>query len=384
MNGILKDKAAIVGIGETALGKNLQPSELELACQAIKAALDDAGIKPSEVDALSCYTMEQTPEFEIARCLGFGELTFFSQVHYGGGAGCGAVGHVAMAVATGMANVGVVWRSRKRSDPRSRVWAQAVSRVSDHWKYSRPWGLLRPVDEVAMFWRRYMHEYGATRDHLANVALACRRHANLNPRAFMYGRKLTREAYMSARWISEPLCLFDNCLESDGALAVVIARADRAKDCPQPPAYIHAWSQGMTREHQNMTNYHGENLLRGAMWAVGKNLWRQSDFRPADVKVAQIYDAFSPLIPFSLEALEFCKPGEGAAFTENGALELGGRLPINTSGASLSEAYVHGMNLVTEGVKQIRGTSAAQVPNAEVCLLTSAYVVPTGAMLLRR
>jgi acetyl-CoA acetyltransferase len=384
MEGILKDKAAIVGIGETALGKNLQPSELELACQAIKAALDDAGIQPSEVDALSCYTMEQTPEFEIARCLGFGEVTFFSQVHYGGGAGCGAVGHVAMAIATGMANVGVVWRARKRSDPRSRVWAQAASRVGDHWKYSRPWGLLRPVDEVAMIWRRYMYEYGATRDHLANVALACRRHANLNPRAFMYGRKLTREEYMSARWISEPLCLFDNCLESDGALAVVIVRADRATDCPQPPAYIHAWSQGMTREHQNMTNYHGENFLRGAMWAVGRNLWRQSDFRPADVKVAQIYDAFSPLIPFSLEALEFCKPGEGAVFTENGAIESGGRLPINTSGGSLSEAYVHGMNLVTEAVKQIRGTATAQVPRADVSLVTSAYVVPTGAMLLRR
>jgi acetyl-CoA acetyltransferase len=328
--------------------------------------------------------MEKTPEFEIARCLGFGELTFFSQVHYGGGAGCGAVGHVAMAVATGMANVGVVWRSRKRSDPRSRVWAQAASRVSDHWKYSHPWGLMRPVDEVAMLWRRYLHEYGATRDQLANVALACRRHANLNPRAFMHARPLTRAAYMSARWISEPLCLYDNCLESDGALAVVIVRADRARDCPQPPAYIHAWSQGMTREHQNMTNYHGENPLQGAMWAVGKNLWRQSDFQPQDVKVAQIYDAFSPLIPFTLEALGFCKEGEGAAFTENGALELGGRLPINTSGGSLSEAYVHGMNLVTEAVKQIRGTSTAQVPNADVGLVTSAYVVPTGAVLLRR
>jgi acetyl-CoA acetyltransferase len=172
-----------------------------------------------------------------------------------------------------------VWRSRKRSDPRSRAWAHASSRVSDHWKYFQPWGLLRPVDEVAMFWRRYMYEYGATRNHLANVALACRRHANLNPRAFMYGRTLTREEYMSARWISEPLYLYDNCLESDGALAVVIVRADRAKDCPQLPAYIHGWSQGMTRQHQSMTNYHSDNPLQGAMWAVGRNLWRQSDFR---------------------------------------------------------------------------------------------------------
>lgn len=384
MEHMLKDKAAIVGIGDTGFGKNLEPTELELACQAVKAALDDAGITPSEVDALGSYTMEETTEFEIARNLGMGDITFFSQVGYGGGAGCGAVGQVAMAVVTGVANVGVIWRARKRSDPRKRVWAQATARLNDHWKYSRPWGLVRPVDEVAMFWRRYMHEYGATRDHLANVALACRRHANSNPRAFMHGRKLTRAEYMTARWISEPLCLFDNCLESDGALAIVVVRADRAKDCARPPAYIHAWSQGLTRQHQNMTNYYCEDPMRGAMWAVGANLWRQSDFRPQDVKVAQIYDAFTPLIPFCLEALGFCKRGEGGAFTENGAIELGGRLPVNTSGGSLSEAYVHGMNLITEGVRQIRGTSTAQVPNADLCVVTSAYVVPTGAMLLRR
>jgi acetyl-CoA acetyltransferase len=384
LQGMLKDRTAIVGIGESVFGKNLGPTEIELACRVIKAALDDAGIKPGEVDALSSYTMEETLEFEVARNLGMGDLTFFSQIGYGGGAGCAAVGHVAMAVATGVSNVGVVWRSRKRSDPRKRVWAQATARVSDHWKYSRPWGLLRPVDEVAMFWQRYMHEYGATRDHLANVALACRRHANTNPRAFMYDRTLTRDAYMAARWISEPLCLFDNCLESDGALAVVIVRAERAKDCPHPPAYIHAWSQGLTRQHQNMTNYHSENPMKGAAWAVAKNLWRQAELQPRDVKVAQIYDAFTPLIPFSLEAFGFCKQGEGGAFTENGAIELGGRLPVNTSGGSLSEAYIHGMNLVTEGVRQIRGTSTAQVPGADVCLVTSAYVVPTSAVLLRR
>ena len=133
-----------------------------------------------------------------------------------------------------------------------------------------------------------------------------------------------------------------------------------------------------------MTNYYCENPMRGAMWAVGANLWRQSDFQPQDVKVAQIYDAFTPLIPFCLEALGFCKRGEGGAFTENGAIEVGGRLPVNTSGGSLSEAYVHGMNLITEGVRQIRATSTAQVPNADVCVVTSAYVVPTSAMLLRR
>ncbi|MFQ5668577.1 MAG: lipid-transfer protein [Candidatus Binatia bacterium] len=381
---MLKDATAIVGIGQTAFARRLEPSELELACMAVKAALDDAGIGPAEVDALGSYTMEGTPEFELARNLGLGDLTFFSKVDYGGGAGCGAVGQVATAVASGIANVGVVWRSRKRGDPKKRVWAHVTERIDDHWKWSRPAGLVRPVDEVAMLMRRYMHEYGATREHLANVALACRRHANRNPGAFMYERQLSRGQYMQARWVSEPLCLFDNCLESDGAVAVVITRSNRARDCPHPPAYLHAWSQGLSRQHQSMTDYHSANPLQGTSWAAAKNLWRQADFGPKDVKVAQFYDAFSPLILFSLEAYGFCRPGEGAAFTNSGAIELGGRLPINTSGGSLSEAYIHGMNLVVEGVRQIRGTSTAQVPSADVCLVTSAALVPTGAILLRR
>ena len=381
---MLKDATAIVGIGQTPFAKTLEPTEIELACTAVKAALDDAGIKPSDVDALGSYTMEDTLEFELSRNLGFGDLTFFSKVDYGGGAGCGAIAGVAMAIATGVANVGVVWRSRKRGDPTKRVWAKVTERIYDHWKFSRPAGLVRPVDEVAMLMRRYMHETGTKRDHLANVAIACRKHANRNPNAFMYEKTLTREQYMNARWISEPLCLYDNCLESDGALAVVVVRADRAKDCPHPPAYLHAVTQGLSRQHHSMIDYHSENPLRGTSWASAKNLWRQSDFKPNDVKAAQIYDAFTPLILFSLEAYGFCGPGEAGDFSSNGTLDPGGRLPVNTSGGSLSEAYIHGMNLVTEGVKQIRGVSTSQVPDADVCLVTSAAAVPTGAILLRR
>jgi acetyl-CoA acetyltransferase len=381
---MFKDRTAIVGIGETEFAKRLEPTELELGCRAIKTALDDAGIHPSEVDALGSYTMEESQEFEIARSLGLGDIVYFSQVGYGGGAGCGAIGQVATAIAAGVARVGVVWRARKRGDPKTRVWAQVSARIRDQWKWSRPYGLVRPVDEVALLMRRYMHEYGATREHLCNVALACRRHANRNPRAVMYDRTLSREQYMDARWICEPLCLFDNCLESDGALAIVIVGADRARDCRRPPAWIHAWSQGLTRQHQPMTNYHGENPLVGTSTVAAANLWRQSDLAPSDVKAAQFYDAFTPLILFSLEAYGFCGPGEAGDFSSGGAIELGGRLPINTSGASLSEAYIHGMNLVTEGVRQIRGTSTAQVPGCDVCLVTSAAAVPTGAILLRK
>jgi acetyl-CoA acetyltransferase len=229
-----------------------------------------------------------------------------------------------------------------------------------------------------------MHEFGATRDHLANVALAARSMANRNPRAIMYERTLSREQYMAARWVSEPLCLFDNCLESDGALACVIVSAERARDCPHPPAYIHSFGQGLPRQSHTMTYYWNDDPLSGPSWICAKQLYRGSDIQPADISVAQLYDAFSPLVILSLEGYGFCEKGEGAAFTEDGALELGGRLPVNTSGGGLSEAYVHGFNLINEGVRQMRGSSTSQVDGAESCLVTAGEGVPTSALILRR
>ena len=380
----IKDKVAIVGIAQTPFGKGLPDSELSLACQAISAALDDCGIAASEVDGLASFTMEPGREQEVARNVGLGDLTFFAQTGFGGGAGCGTVLHAAMAVATGQCDVAVAWRARKRADKASRVWAQTPTRIEGDWQWSRPFGLIRPVDEIAMLWTRYAHEHGATRDHLANVALACRAHANRNPLAMMHDRRLSREQYLESRWISEPLCLYDNCLETDGALAVVLVAAERAKDLPHRPVYVHAGMQGLPREHQAMVNYFGEDPLRGPSWAAAARLWAHADFGPADVSCAQIYDAFTPLIPLSLEGYGFCGKGEGAAFTENGALEWpNGRLPVNTAGGGLSEAYVHGFNLVLEGVRQMRGTSTSQVPDASTCLVTSGECVPTSALLLR-
>ena len=186
---LIKDRTAIVGIGQTEFAKSLDRSEKRLALEAISLALDDAGIEPAEVDGLASYTLETTEEVEIARNLGLGDITFFSQVGYGGGAGCGVVGHAAMAVATGQCNVAVAWRSRKRGAAASRPWAQVGARVRGQHQWTRPFGLLRPVDEIAMLTRRYMHEYGGTRDHLANVAVAFRKHANRNPGAMMHASR---------------------------------------------------------------------------------------------------------------------------------------------------------------------------------------------------
>ncbi len=382
---MIKDRTAIVGVGQTAFAKSLPQSEKRLALEAISMALDDAGVEPAEVDGLASYTLETTDEVEIARNLGLGDLTFFSQVGYGGGAGCGVVGHAAMAVATGQCRVAVAWRSRKRGAARARPWSQVASRVTGQHQWTRPFGLLRPVDEIALLARRAMHEFGWTRDHLANVAIAARGHANRNPGAMMHEKVLTRDDYMAARWISEPLCLFDNCLESDGAGAVVVVGADRARDARHPAALIHSFAQSIPTQHQTMTNYFTEDPLLGPSWACAELLWRHADMRPADVDVAQIYDAFSPLVPLSLEGYGFCGRGEGAAFTEDGNIEWGrGALPVNTSGAGMSEAYVHGFNLIVEGVRQLRGESHCQVDGATVSLVTSGEGVPTSALLLRK
>lgn len=380
----MKDRTAIVGIGQTEFAKRLAPTEMELACNAVQMALDDAGIDASEVDALACYTMEQTPEFELARSMGFGDLHFFSQVPYGGGAGCAAVGQVAMAVASGQASVGVVWRARKRGDARSRVWSQVDARIDDHWKWSRPSGLLRPVDEVAMLTRRYMHEYGVGREELADIAVAFRAWAQRNPGACMRNRSLDRDAYLAARMVSDPLCLFDNCLESDGAVALVITSAERARDLQQPPVLIHAFAQGLSRGHQNMTDYHRAEPLHTNSRATARQLWRLADFGPDAVDVAQIYDAFAPLVWFSLEAYGFCPTGEAARWIAEHGIGPGGAAPLNTAGGSLSEAYIHGLNLVTEGVRQLRGQAVSQVEDAATCLVTGCDSTPNSALLLRR
>jgi acetyl-CoA acetyltransferase len=385
----MQDRAAVVGIAQTRFAKNLAPTEEELAIEAVLAALDDAGIEANEVDALSSFTMENLEEVALAKDLGFGNLSFFSQVGYGGGGACGTIAHLAMAIATGQANVGVAWRSRKRGSG-GRPWASGMgglripgSEQVTAATWARPWGLSRPADEIAMLARRYLHDSGADREAFAAVAMAAREHANLNPDAVMYERKLSLDDYLASRMISEPLCLFDNCLESDGAVAVVLTSAERARDCRRQPVYVHAGSQGLPRQHHHMVNYWCDDPVGAPGRAAAEALWRQSELRPEDIDVVELYDAFTPLVLFSLEGYGFCGRNEAAEFVKGGTLGPGGALPFNTAGGGLSEGYIHGMNLVAEGVRQMRGDSTGQVPDAKACLVTSGDCVPTSAVVLR-
>jgi acetyl-CoA acetyltransferase len=383
MSDVFKDRTAIVGIGLTPFAKKREQSELSGGCEAIKMALDDAGLSPRDVDGIVRYEIETNTQEKYARALGIENLSFYGSVEYGGGAGCGTILHAATAIAAGVANVVVCLRSRNRGSG-GRPWAKTANYVEGDWQFSSPYGLVRPVDQIGLIARRMMIEGGVRREHFGAAAIACRTHAQRNPMALMR-KPLTMEEYLGARMIADPMCLFDCCLESDGSLACVITSAERARDLRQPPAYIHAAAQGMGPNASIMTNYYKRDFLSTANTYVARDLWRRSDIRPQDIRCAQLYDAFTPLILVSLEEFGFVARGEAGAFALDGHLQWpDGRLPTNTSGGSLSEAYVHGFNLICEAVRQLRGTSTCQVPGCDSVLVTSGAGVPNGALLLRR
>src|SRR3989442_1528178 len=246
-----------------------------------------------------------------------------------------------------------------------------------------PWGLIRPVDVVGMWAHRHMHEYGTRREHFGNVAIAARKHAQRNPHALMRGRPLDMATYLAARPIGYPLHLYDCCLESDGALACVVTSVERARDLRQKPALVHSVAQASGPNPVHLANYNNTPAMLTTSAFCAELLWARSELKPKDMACAQIYDAFTPLVVMGLEDYGFCKRGEGGPFTDGGRLELGGALPVLTSGGGLSEAYVHGFNLILEGVRQIRGTSSNQVPGCKATLVTGASGVATSALVLR-
>jgi acetyl-CoA acetyltransferase len=376
-------KAAIAGIGQTEFAKNIGRSERAIALEAIAAALADAGVAPGAVDGLVRFDMESTSEVEVARNFGIENLRFFAEVGYGGGGGCATLALAAMAVESGRADTVVCWRARNRGSG-GRPWAGTRMEVSGDPQFYIPFGLVRPVDQIALLAARHMHEYGTTSEQFGAVAVACRKHAARNPHAMMR-ESIALADHQASRFVSEPLRKLDCCLETDGALAVVVTSAERARDLRQPPVSILAAVQGSGPEHVVMANYHKPRFLETPSLYAARELWARAGVRPRDVDCAQFYDAFTPLVTLSLEEYGFCKPGEGGPFSERGRLEWpDGELPCNTSGGGLSEAYVHGFNLILEGVRQIRGSSTSQVEGAELCLVTSGGGVPTSAALLAR
>ncbi|MGW9027812.1 lipid-transfer protein [Streptomyces sp. NPDC055722] len=376
----LGGRAAVVGIGATEFSKDSGRSELRLAVEAVLVALGDAGLEPADVDGMVTFTMDTSPEITVAQASGIGELSFFSRIHYGGGAACATVQQAALAVASGVAEVVVCYRAfNERSGRRfgSGVQHREPSAEGAALGWSLPFGLLTPASWVAMAAQRYLHTYGLTPEAFGQVAVVDRGYAATNPAAYFHGRPITLADHAASRWIVEPLRLLDCCQETDGGQALVVTSLERARDLPQPPAVVTAAAQGAGRAQEQMTSFYRDDLTGlPEMEVVARQLWRTSGMGPADIDVAVLYDHFTPFVLMQLEEFGFCEPGAAADFV------AAGRLPLNTHGGQLGEAYLHGMNGIAEAVRQLRGTAVNQVPGAARTLVTAGTGVPTSGLIL--
>ncbi len=335
------------------------------------------------------FSADTNPEIEIARSLGMGELTFFSRIHYGGGAGCGTIQQAALAVQAGVADVVVCYRAfNERSGNRFGAGVQDRPPVPNaetaNFAWYAPFGLLTPAQWVAMAAQRYLHVSGATSEDLGRVAVADRRHAATNPKAWFYEKPITLEEHQASRWIVEPLHLLDCCQETDGGQALVVTSLERARDLPVDAGGHRGGRPG------GRTGAGDDDLVLlrrplrpgrdGRRWPASCGRPRGS--APADIQTAVLYDHFTPYVLYQLEELGFCGKGEAKDFVRDGNIELGGGLPINTHGGQLGEAYLHGMNGIAEGVRQVRGTSVNQVPDVSHALVTAGTGVPTSGLIL--
>jgi len=385
--GGLRGRAAIAGIGQTEFSKESGRTELRLACEAVNLALVDAGLDAADVDGLVTFTMDTSEEMEVARNLGIREVSMFSRVPYGGGAAAGTVMQAAMAVATGVAEVVVCYRAfNERSGNRFGDMSGRVSTLPLWLSWYAPYGLMSPAAWVGLHARRYMDTYGVTNADFGRIAVVDRAHGATNPGAWFYQRPITLDDHQASRWIIEPvLRLLDCCQESDGGVALVVTSAERARDLRQTPAVITAAAQGATFDSETMTSYYRDDLTGlPEMEVVGRRLWEMSGLTPADMSTAFLYDHFTPFVLMQLEELGFCARGEAKDWATVERLSLGGGLPINTSGGLLGEAYIHGMNGITEVVRQIRGTSCNQVAEVEHALVTAGTGVPTSGLILSK
>lgn len=390
-----RDRCAIAGIGETSYTKRSGVSELSLALEACTAALEDAGLPASAVDGVVRNDFDLVTHNELADALGIADLTYWGVAGAGGSAAPAQVAQAVAAIESGQASTVLVLRAlngrsgadRYGQTRRATDGPPRVGGASSYDEYFLPYGLAAAGQAYSMVARRHMIEYGTTSEQLAAIALACRARANANPRAQMHGKPMSMEDYRAARMISDPLRLFDYCVETDGACALVVTAAARARDGRHPPALIRAVAMGTAQGPKGGVLFPAlfrDDYTTFPSAQVARTLYRRAGLGPEDIGIAQLYDCFTITALVQLEDYGFCEKGEGGPFAASGALEPDGRLPINTGGGHLSEGYIHGLNHVVEGVRQIRGESTTQVDNSGTCLVTGGSPPATSALILRR
>lgn len=387
---LARQAAAIVGVGRTELSKDSRRSILSLATEATEMAITDAGLSLDEdLDGLATFGLNDTvPPQAVATALGLQRLRWFLYQHGGGDACCSIVGTAALAVVEGLASTVVVYRAMNgRSEVRlGETGKRGTNEARFEAQYTYPFGWMSYAQYIAMAARRHMVKYGTTSEDFAHVAVTCRQHAVSNPRA-MKREPISIEDHQASRMIVDPFRLLDICQESDGACALVVTSAERARDLRQRPVFISACATGGGRRPGYFYDgfFTWEDLADLYGQYIAPDLYRGAGLHPDDIDVASIYDCFTFSVISQLEGFGFCKPGEGGAFVHDGRIGIEGELPVNPHGGLLSEGYLHGMNGVVEMVDQLQGRAAGrQVEGAEVALATGFGCTTGSGLILHR
>ena len=379
----LTDKCAITGIAETEYSKNSGKSVAALQMEASLKAIADAGLKPTDIDGVIPYgNMEMVAEDFITN-LGLPDLRYSAVTPLGGASAVAAIQAAVSAVASGIANNVLIPIGRNGSSGQ-RIGARAgeMPQFRLIGESEMPQGNIAPPQLYAHMARRHMELYGTKSEQLAEIAVSTRANAILNDNAVMT-KPMTIEDHQNSRIISDPLRLFDCCLESDGAAAVIVSGSDRAKDLAQKPIYIMGVGEGHPDSPSTITQRPDITTLGTAKAAP--RAFGMAGVSHKDIDVAEIYDCFTYIVMCQLEDLGFCKKGEGGDFVSNGRIARGGELPINTHGGLLSQSHIVGMNHVCELVKQLRGSAGkAQVANAEIGLVTGYGDMGDGSVAIMR
>ena len=381
----LRDKYAIVGMGYTDYSKNSGTTVLNLATEACLNAVGDAGLTPDDIDGLVSFQFnDSVPAMSVAGAMGIEAAGYAVDIAGGGNAANLVVLNAIAAIEAGLAKNVLCFRAMNGRSG-FRLGGGRDMQAHGITQFTAPFGWITYPQAMAMWCRRHMVKYGTTSEQLGTLAVTFRDNAALNPRA-MQRQPISMDDYLSARPIVDPFRMLDICLESDGACAVLVTSADRAKDMRHAPVYVMSGANGGGANQ-------GDDLFDCLRWEdhsenysayIADDLWRGAGVGPEDIDVAEIYDCFTYSVVAQLEGLGFCQPGEGPDFVQGGRIARDGALPLNTHGGLLSEAYIHGLNHVVEAVDQLRGDAGPrQIPGAEIALTTAGAMTVGSALVLR-